>query len=271
MDGKDYRSVNRLAEDAMHFQTIAPVTRTPTGAEAAGREQDPMARWQDIHLAQSMLAAYAEGAFPMARSRTDPEIGWFGARRRAVIPLDGLHVARSLIRRLRRERPRVTLDVAFGEVVRRCAERPEADDSWISHRLEAAYRVLHETGRAHSVEIWHEGRLAGGLFGVALGGAFFAESMFSNRPDGSKTALVMLVHQMRRTGFVLLDAQFMTPHLARMGAVELSAEAYRARLEAALARRADLTARAIDEIAPAEAALALRHLALSRRQAPRPG
>ncbi len=229
-----------------------------------------MVEREDIRLARSMLAAYAEGAFPMAHGRSDPEIGWYGARQRAVIPLDGLRVSRSLIRRLRREAPRVTLDAAFGAVVRRCAERPETEETWISHRLEAAYRVLHEAGHAHSVEIWHEGQLAGGLFGVALGGAFFAESMFSNRPDGSKAALVMLVHQMRRTGFVLLDAQFMTPHLERMGAVTLPAGTYRARLEKALSRRADLAARPIDEIAPAEAARSLRRITLSRRAVPRP-
>lgn len=224
-----------------------------------------------VQLAASMLSAYSQGAFPMARSREDDGVGWYGADPRAIIPLDGLHVSRSLVRRLRREQPEITLDSAFERIVRRCAERPEGGGAWISYRLESAFHVLHEAGFAHSIEVWHEGALAGGLFGVAIGGAFFGESMFSNRDDGSKAALVMLVHQLRRTGFDLLDAQFITPHLARMGAVQIDGHAYLARLKVALSRKADITARPIGEIPVHEAAKALRALTLSHPVALRPG
>ena len=180
---------------------------------------------------QLILGAYASGIFPMAESRDDPEIFWVDPRRRGILPLDGFHISRSLARRIRRGGYDVTLNADFDAVVASCADRSE---TWISGEIAGIYGTLHDLGHAHSLEIWQEGQLAGGVYGVALGAAFFGESMFSRRTDGSKLALAHLTHHLRTCGFTLFDTQFLTPHLASLGATEISRAQYRALLHEAL-------------------------------------
>jgi leucyl/phenylalanyl-tRNA--protein transferase len=177
-----------------------------------------------------LIRAYASGVFPMADCR-DGRIRWYAPDPRAVIPLDAFHVPRSLRQTVRKGLFQVTINADFPGVIHACAAREE---TWISREIERAYTDLHQLGVAHSVEAWREGRLAGGLYGVALGGAFFGESMFSRETDASKVALVALVEQLRTRGFVLLDTQFITSHLARFGAVEIPRHDYEHRLAGAL-------------------------------------
>jgi leucyl/phenylalanyl-tRNA--protein transferase len=182
-----------------------------------------------------LLRAYATGLFPMAESAEDPELFWVDPERRGILPLDGLHIPRRLKKTIRQGRFDVTADRDFLGVLRGCAERtPNRKSTWINAEIIRLYAALHAMGAAHSIECWHEGHLAGGLYGVALGGAFFGESMFSRVTDASKVALVHLVARLRRGGFTLLDTQFVTAHLARFGAVEISRRVYRKRLDAAL-------------------------------------
>ncbi|MEM7597271.1 MAG: leucyl/phenylalanyl-tRNA--protein transferase [Pseudomonadota bacterium] len=178
-----------------------------------------------------LLSAYASGIFPMAESRADPGLFWVDPRLRGVLPLDGFHISKSLARRMRKGGYQVSLNRDFEGVVAACAAR---DDTWISFEIEALYAALHDLGHAHSLEIWQGRTLAGGVYGVALGGAFFGESMFSARTDGSKLALAHLTGHLRRCGFSLFDTQFITPHLARLGAIEIPRREYRARLREAL-------------------------------------
>jgi len=178
-----------------------------------------------------LLRAYAIGVFPMSDSRDAGDVFWVEPRRRAILPLDRFHLSRSLRRTLRSGRFEVTRDRAFGEVVRRCAER---EDTWINSAIEASYVTLHDRGHAHSVEVWSEDELVGGLYGVRLGGAFFGESMFSERPDASKVALAWLVARLRVGGFALLDCQFMTEHLKSLGAIEIAQADYLQLLSSAL-------------------------------------
>lgn len=182
-----------------------------------------------------LMLAYREGIFPMSDSRDDPEIFWVEPRRRAIIPLDGFHLSRSLARTLRRGRFAVTCNAAFAEVMDACAApRHDADgESWISERIAASYQRLHELGRAHSIECWRDGKLVGGLYGVGFDRVFCGESMFSRERDASKVALTWLVAALRRSGAELLDCQFMTPHLASLGAVEISQRRYHALLKTA--------------------------------------
>lgn len=184
-----------------------------------------------------LLSAYAEGIFPMAMRREDRELHWFSPARRGVMPLDGLHVSRSLRRALLRGDYEVRLNSAFAEVVTACGARPE---TWINADLAETYAALHAMGHAHSLEIWAEGALAGGIFGVTLGGAFFGESMFSRCRDGSKLAMVWMVDRLRRAGFVLFDTQYLTPHLASLGGIEIARARYGVALKAALRVPADL-------------------------------
>ncbi|HZS83455.1 MAG TPA: leucyl/phenylalanyl-tRNA--protein transferase [Stellaceae bacterium] len=186
-----------------------------------------------------LLQAYAAGIFPMAESADDPELYWVDPVRRGILPLDAFHVPRSLRRTLRRDIFEIRCDTAFTAVMRGCAE-PAADrrQTWINDEIIALYSELHRRGAAHSVEAWYEGALVGGLYGVELGAAFFGESMFSRVTDASKVALVHLVARLRRGGFTLLDTQFVTAHLQRFGAIEISRREYHARLAAALRRRA---------------------------------
>ena len=186
--------------------------------------------------AEHLLRAYAMGIFPMAQSRDDPQVHWVDPRRRGVLPLDGFHVSRSLARRIRRGGYEARVDTAFAEVVRACADREE---TWINPVIFGLYQDLHRAGFAHSQEIWRGGRLVGGVYGVVLGRAFFGESMFSAETDGSKLALAHLVARLRAGGFTLFDTQFLTPHLASLGAVEIPRAEYHRRLDAALAGQAD--------------------------------
>jgi leucyl/phenylalanyl-tRNA--protein transferase len=167
----------------------------------------------------------------MADSRDADDLFWVEPRRRAIIPLNGLHISRSLKRTLRSDRFRVTLDRAFAGVVMACADREE---TWINRPIEQAMADLHAAGFAHSVEVWDGETLVGGLYGVKLGRAFFGESMFSRETDASKVALAWLVARLKAGGFTLLDCQFMTAHLASLGAVEISRADYVALLSAAV-------------------------------------
>ncbi len=178
-----------------------------------------------------LLRAYAIGVFPMSDSRDAPEVFWVEPRRRAILPLDRFRLSRSLRKTIRSGEYRVTRNTAFAEVVQRCAEREE---TWINADIEESYRLLHARGSAHSIECWHEGVLAGGLYGVSLGAAFFGESMFSTRRDSSKVALAWLVARLKVGGYRLLDCQFMTDHLRSLGAVEVAQEDYLALLDCAL-------------------------------------
>ena len=182
-----------------------------------------------------LLQGYAAGIFPMADSRAADEIFWVEPRQRAILPLDAFHCARSLARRLRSGRFTVTHDQAFDAVVRACADRSE---TWINASIEQATRHLHAAGHAHSVECWVEGELVGGLYGVKLGRAFFGESMFSRTADASKVALAWLVARMKVGHFTLLDCQFITDHLASLGATQVSRADYVALLGSALGSRA---------------------------------
>jgi len=185
------------------------------------------ARASQIIPAQLLLTAYRSGIFPMADSRTDDEVFWIEPRERAVIPLDDFRLSRSLAKTLRQERFRVTCDSAFAAVIEACAEpRPGHPETWISHRIEASYCMLHALGQAHSIECWQEDRLVGGLYGVSFDRVFCGESMFSRTADASKVALAWLVALLRRADFRVLDCQFMTPHLASMGAATVSRERY---------------------------------------------
>jgi len=183
-----------------------------------------------------LLRAYASGIFPMAESRAEAEIFWVDPTRRGIIPLDGFHISRSLARRIRSRRFRVTADADFCAVLDACADR---DETWISADIAAAYRSLWLAGHGHSVEVWDGDALAGGVYGVTLGRAFFGESMFSRRTDASKVALAYLVDRLRRGGFVLFDTQFLTAHLASLGAVEVSREDYQRQLRQAVSGQSD--------------------------------
>jgi leucyl/phenylalanyl-tRNA--protein transferase len=194
-----------------------------------------------------LLRAYTIGLFPMAETAEDPELFWVDPERRGVIPLDTFHVPRSLRKTVRRGRFEVTVDRDFFGVLDGCAEITEKRRAtWINSEIVRLYGDLHRRGFAHSVECWREGRLVGGLYGVALGGAYFGESMFSRDTDASKVALVHLVVRLLRGGFTLLDTQFVTPHLAKFGAVEISRAAYRRQLSRAL----DIQARFPRELDP---------------------
>jgi leucyl/phenylalanyl-tRNA--protein transferase len=178
-----------------------------------------------------LLRAYAIGVFPMSDGRDAPEVYWVEPRRRAILPIDRFHLSRSLRKTLRSGRFTVTLDTAFAQVIRRCAERPE---TWINAEIEQSYVDLYARGHAHSVEVWEQGELVGGLYGVRLGTAFFGESMFSSATDASKVALAWLVARLRAGGFRLLDCQFMTDHLRSLGAIEISQSDYLSLLSAEL-------------------------------------
>ncbi|MBP0484097.1 leucyl/phenylalanyl-tRNA--protein transferase [Sagittula salina] len=184
-----------------------------------------------------LLHAYRSGIFPMAERHDDPEIFWVDPRRRGVLPLDSFHVSRSLAKRLRRMDYAVTLNADFQGVIDGCADRAE---TWINAEIRALYGALHDLGQAHSLEVWQDGTLVGGVYGVTVGRAFCGESMFSRITDGSKLALAWIVDLLRRTGFTLFDTQFLTPHLATLGAQEITRADYRARLAEALEGEADI-------------------------------
>jgi leucyl/phenylalanyl-tRNA--protein transferase len=202
-----------------------------------------------------LLRAYAVGIFPMAESADDPTLFWVEPEERGVIPLDGLKVSSRLARTVRSDRFRVTVDRAFGEVIDGCAEaKPGRDNTWINRRIRTLYTGLHVIGHCHSVEVWEGDQLAGGLYGVNLGGAFFGESMFHRARDASKVALVHLVARLIAGGFTLLDTQYVTEHLRSFGALEISRRRYRAQLDLALLHEGNFAALPVDrEISGAEA------------------
>lgn len=172
----------------------------------------------------------------MSESRDDPEIFWVDPQMRGVLPLDGLRISRSLARTMRRGHFQVTFDSAFTDVVKGCADR---DETWINETIFALYTDLFRIGFAHSVEVWQDDNLVGGAYGVSIGGAFFGESMFSTMIDASKTALAYLVDRLKRCGYTLLDTQFITPHLASLGGIEIPRDTYHALLDSALQVDAD--------------------------------
>jgi leucyl/phenylalanyl-tRNA--protein transferase len=187
-----------------------------------------------------LLQAYRHGIFPMAQSADDAEIFWVDPELRGIIPLDHFHIAKKLARTIRREPFTVTCDEAFSQVIEACASpEPDRKTTWISKRLSDLYQGLHEDGFAHSIECWKDGELAGGLYGVAIGGAFCGESMFHRHTDASKIALVYLVARLKFGGFRLLDTQFITPHLQQFGAYEITRKQYAEYLCAALSETGD--------------------------------
>lgn len=167
----------------------------------------------------------------MAESSTDENIFWLDPEQRGIIPLDGFHVSRSLKKRLLSGNYQFSANMCFDHVLQSCANR---DETWINPEITTLYSELHKMGFAHSVEVWKDERLVGGLYGVCIAGAFFGESMFSTATDGSKLALISLVARLKAGGFSLLDTQFLTPHLATMGGGEVTQSEYKARLDAAL-------------------------------------
>ena len=193
----------------------------------------------DAFDARDLLDCYARGVFPMADARDDDRVFLIDPERRGVIPLKAFHVSRRLARTVRNDSFEIRFDTAFGEVVAACAEaKAGRTETWINGPIESLYRELHGLGHAHSVECWQDGALVGGLYGVSLAGAFFGESMFSRTTDASKVALVHLVARLIAGGFVLLDSQFITDHLTRFGAEEISRREYHKRLGRALDVRA---------------------------------
>ena len=187
-----------------------------------------------------LLRAYANGIFPMAESADDPELFWVEPKARGLLPLDGFHLSHRLARTVRADRFAVTVDTDFTSVIDACAApAPGRENTWINAEIRRLYGELFRRGRVHTVEARRDGRLVGGLYGVRLGGAFFGESMFSLETDASKVALVHLVARLKLGGFVLLDAQFLTSHLARFGAIEIPRRDYRRRLAEALPVAAD--------------------------------
>ncbi len=187
-----------------------------------------------------LLRAYSIGLFPMAESAEDQNLFWVDPEFRGIFPLDGLIVAKSLAKTIRSDRFEMRVDSDFDAVIDSCAASyPDREKTWINHRIRRLYRQLFDTGRVHTVEAWRNGTLAGGLYGVHLGGAFFGESMFHRETDASKVALAHLVARLRLGGFSLLDAQFVTPHLASLGAIEIPKENYRRRLAEAMTQRGD--------------------------------
>jgi leucyl/phenylalanyl-tRNA---protein transferase len=179
-----------------------------------------------------ILQAYALGVFPMAASRDETEVRWIQPRRRGILPLQDFHISRSLAAHIRRSKWEVRTDTAFRAVMQACAER---DETWINDPITEVFVALHDQGHAHSLEVWEGEALVGGVYGLAIGAAFFGESMFSRRSNASKTALAYLTHRLRAGGFQLFDTQFLTSHLASLGAQEISRTEYEKRLTRALA------------------------------------
>ncbi|CUH52844.1 leucyl/phenylalanyl-tRNA--protein transferase [Shimia marina] len=197
--------------------------------------------------ADLLMRAYGMGVFPMSENRDTDEIFWVDPIRRGVFPLDGFHISRSLARRIQRGSFRITLNADFEGVLRACADREE---TWINDTIYDLYVTLFERGEAHSLEVWDGSQLIGGVYGVTLGAAFFGESMFSRQTDGSKIALAFLIAHLRRSGFTLFDTQFLTDHLASLGAIEIPRADYQKLLTWALRQSADIRAQSLP--APSE-------------------
>jgi leucyl/phenylalanyl-tRNA---protein transferase len=207
---------------------------------------------------QILLRAYSLGLFPMAESADEDELFWVEPEERAIFPLDAFKVSRSLAKTVRSDRFEVRVDFDFDAVIEACAApAPDRESTWINGQIRRLYRALFDLGVVHTVECWREGRLVGGLYGVALGAAFFGESMFHRETDASKVALTHLVARLRAGSFRLLDTQFMTTHLASLGALEISRSEYRLLLEDAMSPpAADFLIWPKGEIVGGDAALA---------------
>ena len=185
---------------------------------------------------QLVLRAYAMGVFPMADNRDAANVYWVEPKLRGIMPLDGFHLSRSLRKTINSGQFRVTADTAFSDIIALCAEAAEdRPDTWINPAIEQVFGELHQAGRAHSIECWRDGELVGGLYGLALGRAFFGESMVSRARDASKVAIAWLVARLKVGGFTLLDCQFQTDHLASLGAIEIPREDYLGLLSEAVA------------------------------------
>lgn len=185
--------------------------------------------------ADIILNAYANGVFPMSEGRDDPELFWVDPEQRGIFPLEAFHVPKSLAKTIRKMPFKITIDEAFGQVMQECAEATsDRDTTWINQTILDLYAELHDRGFAHSVECWRNGKLIGGLYGVSFAGVFCGESMFTRMTDASKIALTYLVARLKHGGFTLLDAQFMTEHLAKFGAIEIDRAEYHQRLDNAL-------------------------------------
>ena len=204
-----------------------------------GMVHDMLSPVRPVLSPELMIRAYAAGIFPMSDGADQPGIFWVDPQRRGVFPLNGFHVSRSLRRRLARGGYEITVNRDFPGVIAACADRPE---TWINTEIFGTYLSLHAQGHAHSVEVWIDGALAGGVFGVVLGAAYFGESMFSHRTDGSKIALAHLIDRLRMGGFQLFDTQFTTEHLMSLGAMEISRADYRRQLQLAITSPADFFA-----------------------------
>lgn len=195
---------------------------------------------------ETLIKAYALGVFPMADAHDSDDIRFYDPEVRALIPLDdsvgnGMHIPRRLLRTVRKQAFRVTIDEDFPAVIKGCAElADDRTDTWINKDIQALYIALHKMGFAHSIEVWNDNRLVGGLYGVALRAAFFGESMFSRTTDASKIALVHLMARLKTGGFHILDAQFTNPHLVQFGITEISRDAFQEKLAQAMAASADL-------------------------------
>jgi leucyl/phenylalanyl-tRNA---protein transferase len=182
-----------------------------------------------------LLAAYANGYFPMALAKDDPELYWFSPEERGVLPLETFNIPRGLARAMKKHPYTLTVDTAFEQVIRACGTlTKERHETWINERIVMLYTALFEAGHAHSIEVWAEEKLIGGLYGVSLGGAFFGESMFSRATDASKMALVRLVEILRAAGYQLLDTQYVNEHLKQFGVEAWSKRRYMTKLEKAL-------------------------------------
>jgi leucyl/phenylalanyl-tRNA--protein transferase len=192
---------------------------------------------------QVLLKAYACGIFPMAESADDPALYWIEPQQRGILPLDRLHIPRRLARTIRQGTFEIRVDSEFDGIISGCAaSRPGRRTTWINPKIRALYRDLYDSGYCHTVEAWQGGRLVGGLYGVALNGAFFGESMFSSVRDASKVALTYLCARLIHGGFSLLDTQFVTDHLTQFGAIEVDRREFHVRLERALSHQADFSA-----------------------------
>ncbi len=192
---------------------------------------------------QVLLKAYSCGIFPMAESATDPALYWIEPQHRGILPLDAARFPSRLLRTVRTTPLRVAIDTDFEHTIEGCAApRPGRNTTWINKRIRVLYRELFELGACHTVEVWSGSKLVGGLYGVALKGAFFGESMFSTERDASKIALVHLVARLKEGGFQLLDTQFVTDHLRQFGTIEVDRDEFQGRLEAALTHDANFKA-----------------------------